>query len=80
MVRCKMICQETGTVVGGRFVDGKHEQGKLHRASFLAVYDGSDENKKFFASTPNGKLTLDVVAEQHFEAGKSYFIDISEAP
>jgi hypothetical protein len=49
-------------------------------AEFAAVSDGSEENKKFFEYTPNGTLRIGTYKEDHFEPGKAYYIDISEAP
>jgi hypothetical protein len=42
----------------------------------------SAENKAFFAATPGGMVVLSVVNAQaaaQFEAGKSYYVDFSEA-
>lgn len=44
------------------------------------VVDGSPENKDFFKYTPSGKIELQIINKNvKFEAGKQYFIDISEA-
>lgn len=46
------------------------------------VTGGSDENKKFFASTPSGELTVgctNVEATQQFEVGKEYYVDFTPA-
>lgn len=47
-----------------------------------AVMSGSEENKKFFAWTPSGKIELQTVnpdAGKAFELGKEYYVDFSEA-
>ena len=66
MVRCKFVCN---------YIDGKN----VH---FCPVYDGSKENKKFFAATPGGQLglfTVNQAALDQFKQGKEYYIDISPA-
>ena len=76
MIRCKYVCQK---VAKSRHWD---RSGKrfLYEAEFSAVTDGSEENKKFFEYTPTGSLTVGTYKEDHFEPGKSYYIDIPEAP
>lgn len=72
-VRCKFKCIETGQSSMGEEV--------LHNAKFRAVFgDKSPENREFFKYTPSGELTLGVVKEQHFEAGKEYYLEITPAP
>jgi len=66
-VRCKFVCSNVEDL-GGKF-----------KANFLAVYSGSPENEKFFHLTPSASMELQVINEQHFEKGKEYFIDITEA-
>ena len=44
------------------------------------VYDGSEENKAFFASTPGGQVslyTLNEAATAQFEVGKEYYVDFT---
>ncbi len=46
------------------------------------VTGGTDENNKFFQSTPSGKIELHIVnpqASAQFEVGKEYFVDITAA-
>lgn len=69
-VRCKMECRSVTKNTLGYLVD------------FYPVSDGSDENKKFYKYTPSGCLKLETINEsagKHFEPGKSYYIDITEA-
>ena len=68
VVRCKMDCTHAETLSEDN-----------HMATFMAVSDGSKENEDFFSSTASGSMSLSVVTEQHFEAGKSYYIDIQLA-
>ena len=67
-VRCKMRCTSTG-----------HEENGVHSARMYPVTGGSEENESFFKWTPGGNLELSVLKEQHFEPGKEYYIDITEA-
>jgi len=68
-VRCKFVCTQASPKDGAG----------PHTATFSAVADGSSENKSFFSATPCGQLTLSVVREQHFEAGKEYYLDLIPA-
>jgi hypothetical protein len=46
------------------------------------VYGGSDENRKFFASSPSGSIELGIInqaAADQFEVGKSYYVDFTPA-
>jgi len=49
---------------------------------FTAVYDGSEENKKYWEATPGGQLQLFTVNEaawSQFQEGKEYYIDFTPA-
>ena len=63
--RCKFRCDKISETVSG------------HSAELWPVAGTSEENKKFFASTPSGKLELNLVT-QRFVPGKEYYIDIEE--
>jgi len=39
---------------------------------------GSKENADFFASAPDGVLSLQIMKEQPFERGKEYYLDLVE--
>jgi len=68
MVRAKMVCS---------FKDEKSKNVHLY-----PVYTGSDENKQFFASTPGGTVSLNVLndaAFTQFEQGKEYYVDFTPA-
>jgi hypothetical protein len=48
----------------------------------IPVCDGSEENKKFFQSTPSGEITLCILnpkAFDGFELGKLYYVDFTQA-
>lgn len=66
--RCKVVCS---------FKDEENKNVHFH-----PVYTGSDENKQFFASTPGGVMSFNIlndVAFGQFEQGKEYYVDISAA-
>ena len=45
-------------------------------------YEGSDENKQFFASTPSGQIRLTMTNPRvfvQFTQGKEYYIDFTSA-
>lgn len=47
-----------------------------------AVYDGSEENKKFFKYTPNGQITIGLLnpeAWKQFQLGGEYYVDFTDA-
>ena len=79
--RCKVSCIETGQSTTSVYNHElkKSEPRVVHTAKFCAVSDGSEENKAFFASTPNLQLSTGTLNGQHFEAGKNYYLDISPA-
>lgn len=79
MIRCKLICIGTREYVGS-VRDGKDSRQLLHEASFYAVTSGSDENKAFFSATPTATLTIGSHSITAFQAGKSYYVDLTEAP
>ena len=58
------------------------ESEELRTLTLIAVSDGSEENKKFFRWTPNGKITIGILnpeAWKQLELGKSYFVDFTDA-
>jgi hypothetical protein len=52
----------------------------LYSAEFHPVTGDSPENKEFFAATPSGRIEVSTVRADHFEVGKSYYVDFTEAP
>jgi hypothetical protein len=44
---------------------------------FQVVTEGSEENEKFFATTPGGSLSLAALRDDYFEVGKEYYLDAS---
>lgn len=55
---------------------GEHEF--LYDAEFQVVTSDSEENKKFFAATPSGNIKVGTVKADHFEVGKTYYVDFTE--
>lgn len=56
--------------------------GEVRTLSFQPVSSGSEENKKFFASTPSGEIKLGILSESawsQFKLNKEYYIDFIEA-
>ena len=71
--RCKMLCTKAEPEFAGQTApDG-------YIAEFMAVADGSPENEAFFQSTPSATLSLRVTKAQHFEKGKTYYVDLTLA-
>ena len=69
-VRAKVVCNY------------KAEQDACTQIVFGPVYEGSAENKEFFASTPGLNLQLYCVnpeASKQFELGQEYYLDFSKA-
>ena len=55
---------------------------EVQTLGFHPVFDGSEENKKFWEATPNGKITLICVNEEAwklFNLGEEYYIDFIAA-
>ena len=47
---------------------------------FFAVTGSSDENKRFFSSTPSGTIELNILnPEVEFELGVDYHVDFTKA-
>ena len=71
MVRAKVAIQSKTETAGGSF-----------EIEATPVYGGSEENEKYFAATPGGKLTLCVLnqhAADQLEVGKEYYLDLTPA-
>ena len=72
MTRAKFTCTE----VAKR--NGWGEFKYLYSAKLMPVTGGSDENKTFFAATPSGLIEMSTIKEDHFEVGKTYYVDFTE--
>lgn len=58
--------------------------GEVKQIKMSAVYSTSGENADFTRATPSGEFSIFIAPETKastfFETGKSYYLDISEAP
>lgn len=73
--RAKFECVSV-TKASGRCYSGSHEF--VYDAKFNVVYGNSDENKKFFAATPGGEISLRTLRDDTFTPGKTYYVDFTE--
>jgi hypothetical protein len=76
--RCKVLC----TAVLKRAAGGWYTNPKvdfMYEAEFIAVSGSSEENKKFFASTPTLNMKVSAINGDMFEPGKEYYLDLSPA-
>lgn len=59
-----------------------YTNGKTMKVELMAVNASSEENKKFFASTPSGKIELSLVNQDVFDSflpGKECYVDFTLA-
>jgi hypothetical protein len=81
ITRCKFHCHS----VTKRQHSNYNYETKANDLSFVfsaemsPVMGNSEENKKFFASTPTGEFKVGTIREDVFEPGKDYYLDISLA-
>lgn len=68
----------TAKFLAASVLDNQYEQGKKD-ITLLAVTDGSEENKKYWAATPAGSIHLSVLnPEAEFEAGAEYLVEFTK--
>jgi hypothetical protein len=79
-IRCKFVCDSVTRRLSNEYdsAAGKYVKREVYDAHFTAVTSGSEENKKFYASTPSGHFSVVSVREE-FEPGKEYYLDITPA-
>lgn len=75
--RCKMVCTSMTKTKNSSM--NKEEVPFLYSYDFSVVYGDTEENKKFFASTPTGNLKIGAVRDDLFEPGRSYYVDMTLA-
>lgn len=64
--------------VAASVLDNQYESGKKD-VTLLAVTDGSEENKAYWAATPAGSINLSVLnPEAEFEAGAEYYVEFTK--
>ena len=68
-IRCKFTCIK----VAKNF---HNKDDFTWEYEFIAVYSGSEENKKYWKYTPSGNLKFSSMNNAEFEVGKEYYIDI----
>lgn len=73
-IRCKFTCNSVEKTKGW---NGGPDF--LFKAHLTPVHDGSDENKEFWAATPEGSIEVATVALDVFEPGKEYYVDFTPA-
>ena len=76
-VRAKVLCSSVTrrqTSVYDPEISGSR-QAFVFDARFFPVAGDTEENKRFFASTPGGDIQLTTMREELFEPGKSYYLD-----
>lgn len=74
MVRAKFLCNSVTKIKAWPGVKIPF----LFNAEFSPVCNTNEENKKFFESTPAGKIEIKSVGDL-FEPGKEYYIDFTVA-
>ena len=72
-VRCKFECTSVKKYKGWGGVEF------MYQYDMQPVTGTNEENKKFFASTPSGKLEVGAVRDDLFQPGKQYYLDITPA-
>lgn len=79
-IRVKFTCTEVTRMIGSKYDDnGKYGSGIVYNYKFNVVSSGSEDNKKFFASTPTGNMQFSSVRDDLFEVGKEYYSYLTPA-
>ena len=84
MIRAKFLCYRVAIEKDEQSYhtkEGNSEKLDVGIVELGAVTGTSDENKEFFASTPNGKIELKILrpeAVAQFKRGKEYYVDFTE--
>ncbi len=80
-IRCKFKCVSITRSLSAKKdpKTGVYGPAPLDTANFQVVIGDSEENKKFFASTPSGELKVGMHEPGVFEVGMEYYIDITPA-
>ena len=73
-IRCKVVITEKSEV--------KNSPSNTYQIKAMPVYSDSEENKKFFAATPSGEISLGIVNKEtaeKFEVGGEYYVTFERA-
>jgi hypothetical protein len=73
MVRCKFKCQKVTKQAGW------NGHPFVYEAELGVVAGDSEENNKFFAATPGGRIHLTTLKLDTFDVGREYYVDITPA-
>lgn len=79
-VRAKFVCQQVAEV---RNYYGQQEPSGAVKLHPVYSSDENSENRKFWASTPNGSIALEILnpeATRYFEAGAEYYVTFERVP
>lgn len=76
-VRAKFKCSSVRKYESTHWEKSKPVNGFLYEYEFYPVTGTSDENNRFFASTPSGSLKMSAVSDDLFVPGKEYYLDFT---
>ncbi len=79
MTRAKFIVQKIERELRTVWTHGNSQMKEVHTVQMFPVAANSEENAKFFASTPCGEIKIGVIDPGLFELGKEYYVDFTEA-
>jgi hypothetical protein len=82
-LRAKFRVTEVAHVEVTKQVDSRLVAGVGGRVMMIPVMSGSEENKRFFAATPGGAITLQIVDEEvlaSMRVGREFYVDFTPAP
>lgn len=82
MTRAKFRVSSITRSAAYEWVNGQKIQKEVNTVHLHPVGSDSEENKKFFASTPNGRIELAVInpeAAAAFELDGEYYVDFTPA-
>lgn len=74
IVKAKFFCSSVSKTVS-------NSRGPIFQYTykFHAVYNNSEENKKYWEATPSGVIELTGMRDDLFEPGKEYYLEFTPA-
>lgn len=83
-IRAKFYCMSRTETLNSRYnhETKENETYRTYSVRFHPVTGGSEENKRFYASTPGGSIELNGLTEAvglMFELSKEYYLDFNQA-